>query len=99
MICKNIDLYEYFNKPKKVGTRGILTLYLHDEFPEMGLERLRPAMLICPGGGYAYCWQICRQCRYFGGYDWRLYGDVSGYGGHGYGYRRAGAGFATYRQG
>ena len=55
MVCKNIDLYEYFNKPKKVGTRGILTLYIHDEFPEMGLDRQRPAMLICPGGGYAYC--------------------------------------------
>ncbi len=55
MICKKIDLYEYFNKPKQEGQMGILTLYLHDEFQEMGLDRLRPAMLICPGGAYAYC--------------------------------------------
>lgn len=55
MVCKNIDLYEYFNKTKKEGERGILTLYLHDEFEEMGLDRQRPAMLICPGGSYAYC--------------------------------------------
>ncbi len=56
MIFKKIDLYEYFNKEKKAGHKGILSLYLHDESPEwQGEGRFRPAMLIFPGGGYAYC--------------------------------------------
>lgn len=56
MIFKKVDLYEYFNKPKKAGYKGILSLYLHDESPEWaGDGRFRPALLVLPGGGYAYC--------------------------------------------
>ena len=56
MIFKKVDLYEYFNKEKKAGYKGILSLYLHDESKEwQGEGRFRPAMLIFPGGGYAYC--------------------------------------------
>ena len=56
MIYKKIDLYEYFNKEKKEGYKGVLSLYIHDESVEwQGEGRFRPAMLIFPGGGYAYC--------------------------------------------
>lgn len=33
------------------GTAGLYT-YILDNFPEMGMERKRPIVLICPGGGY-----------------------------------------------
>ncbi len=56
MIFKKIDLYEYFNKEKKAGYKGILSVYLHDESKEwQGDGRFRPALLVLPGGGYAYC--------------------------------------------
>ena len=32
-----------------------LTLYLPDNFPELGMDRRRPAIIICPGGGYRFC--------------------------------------------
>lgn len=31
-----------------------LAAYLPDNFPELGLERQRPAVIICPGGGYHF---------------------------------------------
>jgi acetyl esterase/lipase len=56
MIFKKVDLYEYYKKPKKQGYKGILSVYLHDESPEWeGEGRFRPALLVLPGGAYAYC--------------------------------------------
>ena len=31
-----------------------LTAYVPDNFPELGIDRRRPALIICPGGGYAF---------------------------------------------
>lgn len=31
-----------------------LTAYVPDNFPELGMDRRRPALIICPGGGYAF---------------------------------------------
>ena len=31
-----------------------LTVYAPDNFPELGPGRLRPALIICPGGGYEF---------------------------------------------
>ncbi len=48
-----IDLYEYFNIARPESAAGYLTAYLLDEHD--GHERrFRPAMLVIPGGGYAW---------------------------------------------
>ena len=31
-----------------------LIAYVPDNFPELGMDRRRPALIICPGGGYAF---------------------------------------------
>ena len=31
-----------------------LVAYVPDNFPELGMDRRRPALIICPGGGYAF---------------------------------------------
>lgn len=31
-----------------------LTAYVPDNFPELGMDRRRPALIICPGGGYEF---------------------------------------------
>ncbi len=54
MKVKTIDLYEYFNVEKPENAVGKLTQYIPDIFEELSLTRKRPAMLILPGGGYAY---------------------------------------------
>lgn len=52
MITQKIDLYEYF-KLNRNGTKGgYLTVYARTESVEMK-RRLRPAMLVLPGGAYA----------------------------------------------
>ena len=52
MKVYNIDLYEYFGIEKPEGAEGILTCYLHDPRAFSGENRLRPAMIAIPGGGY-----------------------------------------------
>ena len=32
-----------------------LTAYAPDNFPALGMDRRRPALIICPGGGYHWC--------------------------------------------
>ncbi len=54
MITKIIDLYEYFKIEKPNGARGKLKVYVPDRFEEYGLNRLRPASLIIPGGSYRF---------------------------------------------
>ncbi|MBR1968616.1 MAG: alpha/beta hydrolase [Clostridia bacterium] len=46
-----VDLYEHFGVNKPQGARGKLTAYVND----YRIDRLRPAMLIVPGGGYSFC--------------------------------------------
>ncbi len=51
---KVIDLYTYFNVPRKGETCGTLKAIRHGYLSEMGIHRIRPAMLVIPGGGYAF---------------------------------------------
>lgn len=53
MITENIDLYAYFGKTRPDGARGYLTAYVQFQSPEYCTGRLRPAMVVIPGGGYA----------------------------------------------
>lgn len=52
MLVEKIDLYSYFNFTKPEGASGILTAYVMDNNVAVGLNRMHPAMLILPGGGY-----------------------------------------------
>ena len=53
MLVEKIDLYSYFNISKPENARGILTVYALDNSPEINMKRVRPAILVIPGGGYA----------------------------------------------
>lgn len=52
MITQKIDLYEYFKLKRNGASGGYLTVYARTESDEMK-RRLRPAMLVLPGGAYA----------------------------------------------
>lgn len=54
MISKKIDLYEYFGLTRPNGGSGYLDVYTHDTTGEFVKNRIRPAMLVIPGGGYGY---------------------------------------------
>lgn len=54
MIYEKIDLYDYFSLKRPENAAGILTVYCREKTGDL-LEKLRPAMLVLPGGGYAYC--------------------------------------------
>lgn len=53
MTYETIDLYEYFSLPKGRNAAGTLTVYARECNPEIK-EKLRPAMLVIPGGGYEW---------------------------------------------
>jgi len=53
MRTEKINLYEYFGITKPDGAKGILTTYVLDDY-DYCYKRLRPAMLVIGGGGYAY---------------------------------------------
>ena len=48
MLVKTISLY-------KNRTDANLTTYVLDDSPQMLAGKPRPAILICPGGGYMFC--------------------------------------------
>lgn len=50
-----VNLYDYFGIEKPENSAGELTCYIPNRAKEYGLNRLRPAMLVLPGGGYSYC--------------------------------------------
>ncbi len=52
MKTEKIDLYGYFNVERPEGASGYLTTMLLDEY-DFAEGRLRPAMLVIAGGGYA----------------------------------------------
>ena len=52
MICDTVDLYGYFSRPRGSAEGGVLTRYLHGQIEEAHLQKVRPAMLVIPGGGY-----------------------------------------------
>ena len=49
-----IDLYKEFGLEKPEGARGFLTAFIPKRYADISLNRKRPAMLIIPGGGYAF---------------------------------------------
>lgn len=51
MITEKIDLYEYFKLNRNGANGGYLTVYARTESAEMK-RRIRPAMLVLPGGAY-----------------------------------------------
>ncbi len=51
MKIKEVDLYEFFKIERKGASGGYVTVYARDESKEIK-KRLRPAVLIFPGGGY-----------------------------------------------
>lgn len=54
MIIEQIDLYKYFKLQKPEGAKGILTTYAITNNAEVDLKRARSAMLVIPGGAYAF---------------------------------------------
>ena len=58
MIYEVIHLKHVFSQLESDSTDPTLTLYLQDNLTEMGRgDQKRPCLLICPGGGYAWCSQ------------------------------------------
>lgn len=53
MIFETIDLYESFKIPRGKNGGGQLRIYARSPFPEID-EKIRPAMLVVPGGGYSF---------------------------------------------
>ena len=72
MICESIDLYAYFQWERGGAKRGLLYSYRHAATLEMA-PRLRPAILIFPGGGYEFVslreWESVVLCYFQEGFD------------------------------
>lgn len=51
MIINTIDLYDYYGIPRNGANGGYLTSYIRTKSAEIK-ERIRPAIIIIPGGGY-----------------------------------------------
>lgn len=52
MTYETIDLYDYFNIPRGEGAEGYLTTYVPFSIEDEIKPKLRPGMLVMPGGGY-----------------------------------------------
>ena len=61
MITEKVDLYAYFDKTRPENGAGYLTVYAYDK-TEGKPDRVRPAMLVIGGGGYAYVSQREKDC-------------------------------------
>ena len=53
MNCERIDLYKEFGLERTDGCDGYLTCYVPKANTEIK-PKIRPAMIVCPGGGYAF---------------------------------------------
>ncbi len=53
MICKTVDLYEYFQIERKGMDGGYLTSYVPAVYTEVR-PKTHPAILVIPGGGYGF---------------------------------------------
>lgn len=53
MLYEKVDLYEYFNLKRGNGAEGRLVVYANEVIKELK-PKLRPAMLVIPGGGYCH---------------------------------------------
>lgn len=54
MFYEKIDLYEVFALPRGKNKGGYLTVYCREQRGDL-TKKLRPAILVIPGGGYEYC--------------------------------------------
>lgn len=54
MEMQFVDLYQHFNAEKPEGREGRLTGWITHTPQRVSLRRLRPAILILPGGGYGH---------------------------------------------
>lgn len=54
MQQKFVDLYEYFGFDRPEGGTGYLTCYIQLTSQAISSKRLRPAVLVIPGGGYEH---------------------------------------------
>ncbi len=54
MIYETIDLYEHYSVPRRGNGGGYLTVYCREQRGDLA-KKVRPAMLVIPGGGYEYC--------------------------------------------
>jgi acetyl esterase/lipase len=54
MKLERIDLYSYFNVKRPENAKGYLNAYIINQSQEFCAKRLRPAMLVLPGGGYGF---------------------------------------------
>lgn len=61
MTTEKIDLYAYFGIKKTDNANGYLNAYIINRSPEYSAERLRPAMIVVPGG--AYYFRSDRECE------------------------------------
>ena len=52
MNIKTVDLYEYYGITAPEGAKGQLTCLSDTTSPEVSSSRVRPAVLVLPGGGY-----------------------------------------------
>ena len=52
MIEETIDLFSYFSAARAGAAQGTLRCYRHGQIAELHETRIRPAMLVIPGGGY-----------------------------------------------
>ena len=64
MVNKKIDLYEYFGVNKPEGGKAILEVICNDKYGFCP-NRIRPAMLVLPGGGYAHVSEREKDCIAF----------------------------------
>ncbi len=73
MKTETIDLYEYFSFEREGVKAGTLTCFRHGDMTEMRTKKIRPAILVIPGGGYGFVSQREGQpiaMRYFAdGFD------------------------------
>lgn len=56
MICKKIDINIDYKKLglENNGFQPTLDTYILDNSPSIDIDRVRKAVIICPGGGYEY---------------------------------------------
>ncbi|MDE6273885.1 MAG: alpha/beta hydrolase [Clostridiales bacterium] len=54
MFHQKIDLYQECNVPRGNAKKGTLTAYISEEITEIK-PKIRPAILVIPGGGYMMC--------------------------------------------
>ncbi len=58
ILEKEIDLYAYFGLKRVENARGYLNSYIIERCEEFSKKRLRPAMIVIPGGGY---WMVSKR--------------------------------------